>query len=91
MKLDAWEKLSDKEHGKPKDNKMLCVANGLRLLEQKLCELNADSYSVCAEHDELFASGPPPSDITWFDTELEMLAAWGWRWDEDLDSWAIFT
>ena len=91
MKLKDFERMSEKQHGKNKDNKMLCVAQGLALLEQKLCEQKEPRFSVAAEHDEFFAAGPSPADVHWFDTELEMMVQWGWRWDDDVDSWAIFT
>lgn len=42
-----------------------------------------------AQHDELFASGPPPDSIK--PSDLKMLNKLGWRWDAEVESWALFT
>lgn len=91
MKIDEWNRISEDIFHTSKDNAMLCVSGGLLLLEQKQHDCGGKDFQVSAEHDELFASGPSPENIHWFDSELDDMARWGWRWDADIESWAKFT
>lgn len=51
-------------------------------------EYNADT-EVCAEHDEIFACGTPPGDMS--KMHVKALKALGWSWDKSLTSWQAFT
>lgn len=49
----------------------------------------APDGDVCAEHDEIYLTGPSPSDISGDDAkELERVRC---RWDASTDSWVMFT
>lgn len=45
--------------------------------------------SFNAEHDEVFAGGPPPDDMTLED--VKRLHDLNWRWKPDFPCWAKFT
>jgi hypothetical protein len=44
---------------------------------------------VSSEHDELFLGGPEPDKL--FQSERDILDRLGFRWQRDLDCWAVFT
>ena len=45
--------------------------------------------SICAEHDILYLQGSPPEEMN--STELEELEALNCHWDNNLDTWCIYT
>lgn len=45
--------------------------------------------TTCAEHDEIFAEGPPPEKMCAEDRDK--LAALRWHYDATLPSWKKFT
>ena len=47
----------------------------------------APNGSCDAQHDELFAEGPRGVS----EEDAVKLAELGWRWDQQIDSWAKFT
>lgn len=49
----------------------------------------APDGSTCAEHDEIFAEGPPPEKMSAEDRDK--LASLRWRYDATLPSWQKFT
>ncbi len=59
------------------------IINGLCLLKVYGCG------ETWAEHDEFGFSGPPPDKLT--KEERKKLKDWGWRWNDELTSWEIFT
>lgn len=87
MNIEDWEKLSTESQAKDYARQHIRIARGLLMLDSKVEE----QYGCNAQHDELFAAGPAPDSDAWDDSELVSMAAWGWRWDASLDSWAIFT
>lgn len=46
--------------------------------------------NVSAEHDVIYASGPPPDEIPG-DVLKKLTDELHWHWDESLDSWVKYT
>lgn len=63
------------------------VISGLQILERNLGK--PGTGNVEAEHDEIFASGLEPSKLS--DEDRAALDALRWRWNEELECWALFT
>lgn len=63
------------------------VLRGLEILQSY--KPDGETWNCDAQHDELFAQGPEPSALGGDDAkELEKL---GFRWDNQVESWAVFT
>jgi hypothetical protein len=63
------------------------IVAGLTILA-KYDPKGMDSHGFAAEHDEIFACSVAPDAIS--EEDRANLAKLGWRWDEDVDSWAKF-
>lgn len=87
MKLEDFEVLSEASHGNSDKRQIHRFIEGMTMLAGK----HDDAYSLQAEHDELFCGGPSPEDPKWSDDELKAMVECGWRWDDSVESWAIFT
>ncbi len=44
-----------------------------------------------AQHDEIFAGGGTAKPSEMADSDVGRMEACDWRWDEENESWAIFT
>lgn len=62
---------------------MQVLRDGLNIL------LRYGDSDVSAKHDVLYAGDTPPEEMSPLDRER--LEALGWRWHEDVRSWAHFT
>jgi hypothetical protein len=66
---------------------MAAVMRGLNTLYEY--KPDGETWSVDAQHDELFAHGPEPSALS--DEDAKQLKDDGWTWSESHFSWHKFT
>lgn len=48
-----------------------------------------ESASYAAEHDQLFLEGPDPKEMS--PAHAELLESWGCHWDDEIETWYLFT
>jgi hypothetical protein len=87
MNKKAFDKLSDDLHTDYSIPRLTRLIEGMTLLASKG---DVQRWDIAAEHDELFADGPEPTDEAWTEDELRRLLTLGWFWDDEVDSWATF-
>lgn len=62
---------------------------GLQIFDSRMTEDEYDIWYVDAKHDEIFACGPKPEELT--GDEITVLNCNGWTWDDMNLCWHLYT